>query len=105
MVCPTVIVVSGTVIVVSGTVIVVSGTVIVVRSSRHSSTHLNSALSVDAGSGSEPSLACASSNFLPSCRSSVQSPPAVGCDEGGASCRSVDEQAVLSLPSAIAEIR
>ena len=86
MVCPTVIVVSGTVIVVS-------------------STHLNSALSVDAGSGSEPSLACASSNVLPSCRSSVQSPPVVGCDEGGASCRSVDEQAVLSLPSAIAEIR
>merc|ERR1719198_966417 len=39
------------------------------------STHLNSALSVDDGSGSEPSLACASSNFLPSCSSSVASPP------------------------------
>jgi len=39
------------------------------------STHLNSALSVDDGSGREPSLACASSNFLPSCRSRVESPP------------------------------
>merc|ERR1719253_2137334 len=39
------------------------------------STHLNSALSVEFGSGSEPSLACASSNFLPSCRSRVESPP------------------------------
>merc|ERR1719183_1772837 len=39
------------------------------------STHLNSALSVEFGSGSEPSLACASSNFLPSCRSGVESPP------------------------------
>mmetsp|Transcript_2057 Transcript_2057/g.4188 ORF Transcript_2057/g.4188 Transcript_2057/m.4188 type:complete len:219 (+) Transcript_2057:967-1623(+) len=39
------------------------------------STHLNSALSVDAGSGSEPSLAKVSSNFLPSWRRSVASPP------------------------------
>mmetsp|Transcript_36932 Transcript_36932/g.97789 ORF Transcript_36932/g.97789 Transcript_36932/m.97789 type:complete len:237 (+) Transcript_36932:1163-1873(+) len=39
------------------------------------STHLNSALSVEAGSGSEPSLAKASSYFLPSWRSRVASPP------------------------------
>merc|ERR1719424_636655 len=39
------------------------------------STHLNSALSVDAGSGSEPSLAYVSSNFLPSWSSRVASPP------------------------------
>merc|ERR1719331_3272575 len=39
------------------------------------STHLNSALSVEAGSGSDLSLAHASSNFLPSCSSSVASPP------------------------------
>merc|ERR1719182_989054 len=39
------------------------------------STHLNSALSVVAGSGSEPSLANAFSNLVPSWRSSVMSPP------------------------------
>merc|ERR1719231_1433452 len=39
------------------------------------STHLTSALSVDAGSGSEPSLAKAFSNLVPSCSSSVMSPP------------------------------
>merc|ERR1719460_3037566 len=39
------------------------------------STHLNSALSVDAGSGSDLSLAKASSNFLPSWSSRVASPP------------------------------
>merc|ERR1719460_3377987 len=39
------------------------------------STHLNSALSVVAGSGSEPSLANAVSNLTPSCSSSVASPP------------------------------
>merc|ERR1719199_2202932 len=39
------------------------------------STHLNSALSVVAGSGSEPSLAKASSYLRPSCSSSVMSPP------------------------------
>mmetsp|Transcript_30050 Transcript_30050/g.64595 ORF Transcript_30050/g.64595 Transcript_30050/m.64595 type:complete len:239 (-) Transcript_30050:248-964(-) len=38
-------------------------------------THLNSALVVVAGSGSEPSLAKASSNFLPSWSSRVESPP------------------------------
>mmetsp|Transcript_58611 Transcript_58611/g.154000 ORF Transcript_58611/g.154000 Transcript_58611/m.154000 type:complete len:374 (-) Transcript_58611:1671-2792(-) len=39
------------------------------------STHLNSALSVVDGSGSDLSLAYCSSNFLPSCSSSVASPP------------------------------
>merc|ERR1719326_28910 len=39
------------------------------------STHLNSALSVVDASGSEPSLACWISNFLPSWRSRVASPP------------------------------
>merc|ERR1719502_1425340 len=39
------------------------------------STHLNSALSVVAGSGSEPSLAKAFSNLVPSCSSRVMSPP------------------------------
>ena len=39
------------------------------------STHLNSALSVVAGSGSEPSLAKAFSNLTPSWRSRVMSPP------------------------------
>merc|ERR1719310_2433746 len=38
-------------------------------------THLNSALSVDAGSGSEPSLANCFSNLTPSWRSRVASPP------------------------------
>jgi len=38
-------------------------------------THLNSALSVEAGSGSEPSLAKSASYFLPSWRSRVASPP------------------------------
>mmetsp|Transcript_1839 Transcript_1839/g.5400 ORF Transcript_1839/g.5400 Transcript_1839/m.5400 type:complete len:419 (-) Transcript_1839:34-1290(-) len=39
------------------------------------STHLNSALSVEAGSGSDLSLANCSSNFLPSWRRRVASPP------------------------------
>merc|ERR1719182_926213 len=39
------------------------------------STHLNSALSVEAGSGSEPSLAKAFSNLVPSWRRRVMSPP------------------------------
>merc|ERR1719440_802169 len=63
------------------------------------STILNSALVVDSGSGSVPSFANRSSAFLPSCTSSVMSPPSSTMRSGPSPCASAGNVIALSVHS------